>query len=133
MEEPPVDAFWSITVYDSERGGHFHPNKDDRYHINNTAAVKNEDGTITFTFKTSCATADLNCLEVPAGKFDVAARYYLPHQEIQSGEWVLPGITLVKSKADEARAIAKEAYLYGYPLLDGYRTMYDYFVNLKTA
>lgn len=31
--------------------------------------------------------------------------------------------------ADEARAIAKEAYIYGYPMLDGYRIQHAYFVN----
>jgi len=93
-EPPPVDAFWSITVYDTDRGGHFHPNEDDRYHINDTAAVPNDDGTVTFTFRQSCGPSDPNCLEVPAGRFDVTARYYLPHEEIQSGEWTLPGIEL---------------------------------------
>ncbi len=29
----------------------------------------------------------------------------------------------------EARAIAKEAYLYGYPMVDGYRILYTYFVD----
>src|SRR5580698_8623865 len=29
----------------------------------------------------------------------------------------------------EARAIAKEAYIYGYPLVDNYRAEYDYFVD----
>jgi hypothetical protein len=29
----------------------------------------------------------------------------------------------------EARAIAKEAYIYGYPMVDGYRVQYDYFVD----
>lgn len=29
--------------------------------------------------------------------------------------------------ADEARAIAKEAYIYGYPMVDGYRVMHTYF------
>jgi len=33
---------------------------------------------------------------------------------------------------DEARAIAKEAYLYGYPMVDGYRIMHDYFVNSES-
>jgi len=89
-EEPPVDAFWSITVYDSERGGFLHPNKHNRYHINNTAAVKNKDGTVAFLFKQSCAEADANCLEVPAGRFDLATRYYLPKESIRSGEWKLP-------------------------------------------
>lgn len=95
-EEPPVDAFWSLTVYDTERGGYFHPNKDDRYHINNTSAVKSENGTITFKFKQTCSDNDINCLEIPASKFDIVARYYLPHAAIQSGDWELPGINLDK-------------------------------------
>ena len=56
----------------------------------------NDDGTVTFNFKTICAEADLNCLEVPAGEFDIAARYYLPSEVIQSGEWELPKIGLVE-------------------------------------
>ena len=31
--------------------------------------------------------------------------------------------------ADEARAIAKEAYIYGFPLVDSYRIQYSYFVD----
>ena len=30
---------------------------------------------------------------------------------------------------DEARAIAKEAYVYGFPLVDNYRIQYSYFVD----
>ena len=33
---------------------------------------------------------------------------------------------------DEARAIAKEAYLYGYPMVDAYRIMHAYFVNRES-
>ena len=88
-EAPPVNAFWSVTVYDTV-SGRLHPNKDDRYHINNTTAVKDENGTFTFRFKVSCEDGDQNCLEVPAGPFDVAARYYLPEPEIMSGEWTMP-------------------------------------------
>ena len=95
-QEPPVDAFWSLTVYDTERGGYLHPNKDDRYHINNTSAVKNEDGTVTFLFKQSCGADDRNCLEVPPREFDIVARCYLPHAEIRSGEWTLPRIELLE-------------------------------------
>src|SRR6202453_1815513 len=31
----------------------------------------------------------------------------------------------------EARAVAKEAYVYGFPLVDSYRIQYDYFVDSK--
>jgi hypothetical protein len=95
-EAPPVNAFWSITVYDSTTG-RLHPNDDNRYHINNTTAVKNEDGTYTFRFKVKCEEGDVNCLEVPAGPFDVAARYYLPEPEIMNGEWTIPRPLLKES------------------------------------
>jgi hypothetical protein len=49
---------------------------------------------VTFTFKQGCETSDRNCLEIPGGRFDVVARYYLPHEEIITGEWTLPGIEL---------------------------------------
>jgi len=30
--------------------------------------------------------------EVPAGRFDLVPRYYLPHEEIITGEWTSPKI-----------------------------------------
>jgi hypothetical protein len=30
---------------------------------------------------------------------------------------------------EEARATAKEAYIYGFPLVDSYRVQYSYFVD----
>ena len=69
-----------------------------RYHINNTSAVANKDGTFTFTFQSKCGPADKNCLEVPAGPFDLALRYYLPKQPIRSGEWRMPRPELEKGK-----------------------------------
>lgn len=89
-EAPPVEAFWSITAYDTERGGYFHPNEDDRYHINGTTGIPNADGTYTLIFKTTCSDQDQSCLEVPAGQFDITARYYLPSSEIRAGTWLLP-------------------------------------------
>ena len=95
-EAPQVDGFWSLTVYDSTTG-RLHPNAADRYHINNTTAVSNDDGTYTFHFKMKCEANDRNCLEVPAGPFDVIARYYLPKPAIMSGEWTIPRPTLTTS------------------------------------
>jgi hypothetical protein len=95
-EAPKVNSFWSITTYDSTTG-RFHPNDDDRYHINDTTAVRNEDGTFTFRFKVECEDGDQNCLEVPAGPFDVTARYYLPEPEIRNGEWTMPKPVLMEA------------------------------------
>ncbi len=62
-----MEGFWSITVYDTDRGGYFHPNDQDRYHINGTTAVKNDDGTVTLLFKQTCEASDLNCLRGAVG------------------------------------------------------------------
>jgi hypothetical protein len=91
-EEPPVDAFWSVTVYDTERGGYLHPNPANRYHINGATAARNGDGTLTFTFAVACSVSAANCLEVPLGRFDVTVRYFLPRRPIIAGAWRFPGI-----------------------------------------
>lgn len=93
-EEPPVDSFWSVTAYDTDRGGFLHPNDNDRYHINNTTAIRNDGGTVSFMFKQKCESSDTNCLEVPAGRFDLAVRYYLPQDKIINGDWTFPKIRL---------------------------------------
>ena len=91
-EAPPVDAFWSVTVYDTERGGRLHPNSANRYHVNDTTAARNADETVTFTFALACAPEADNCLEVPPGRFDVTIRYFLPREPIILGAWRFPAI-----------------------------------------
>jgi hypothetical protein len=39
------------------------------------------------------------------------------------------GFVLAQPSIQEIRAIAKEAYIYGYPMVDGYRVQYTYFVD----
>src|SRR5207249_6461488 len=45
-------------------------------------------------------------------------------------------LTIIGRAADvtpgEARTIAKEAYIYGFPLVDNYRIQYSYFVDRQT-
>jgi hypothetical protein len=54
-----------------------------------------------------------------------------------SGIVLLPSLRFSAADAQtgttpaEARAIAKEAYIYGFPLVDSYRIQYDYFVDSK--
>lgn len=47
------------------------------------------------------------------------------------GSFALPAVAEQVSPA-EARAIAKEAYIYGFPMVDNYRIMCAYFVDSKT-
>lgn len=93
--EPQVDAFWSVTAYDTERGGYFHPNAENKYHINGTTVVKNKDDSITFLFKKKCEKEDVNCLEIPSGEFDYVVRYYLPSKEIRNGDWEMSKAELI--------------------------------------
>jgi hypothetical protein len=44
---------------------------------------------------------------------------------------VLPAQAKDDINPDEVRAIAKEAYLYGYPMVDAYRVMYTYFSDTE--
>ena len=54
-----------------------------------------------------------------------------------SGIALLPSLRFSAANAqtgttpEEARAIAKEAYIYGFPVVDNYRIQYAYFVNKK--
>lgn len=51
-------------------------------------------GPISSCLSADCAEQDINCLAVPAGRFDIAARYYLPTKAIRSGDWLLPPLDL---------------------------------------
>ena len=48
VKDVPVDAFWSVTLYDDK--GWMPVNKYNAYAFNNVTAKKNEDGTITIHF-----------------------------------------------------------------------------------
>src|SRR6266478_3282687 len=39
----------------------------------------------------------------------------------------------ISASAAEARAIAKDAYVYGFPIVDNYRVQYAYFVDKENA
>ena len=66
-EAPQVDAFWSVTVYDSTTG-RLHPNDDDRYHINNTTAVRNEDAPTPSVSRRTAKPASRTAWRSPPGR-----------------------------------------------------------------
>ena len=86
VKDVPVDAFWSISVYDAE--GHFQKNALDDYTLNNTIAKKNPDGSVTVQFG-GCDGRIVNCLPtIPAWNYMV--RLYRPRAEILNGTWTFP-------------------------------------------
>jgi hypothetical protein len=48
VKDVPVDAFWSVTVYNAE--GYFQPNEYNAYSFNNITATKSADGSVTIQF-----------------------------------------------------------------------------------
>ena len=50
-------------------------------------------------------------------------------KESEEAEKPSPPPTSAAVTPDQARAIAKEAYIYGFPMVDTYRVQYAYFVD----
>lgn len=86
--EVPVDAFWSISLYNKQ--GYFEKNKRDLYNINSITADKNADGTITVNFGAGDDEKP-NYFPVMDG-WNYLVRLYRPRQEILDGSWTFPEI-----------------------------------------
>ena len=88
VRDVPVDAFWSITVYDAD--GFLAPNDLDRNSYNNTSAIPNDDGSYTIHFG-ACEDGRINCIPVTPG-WNYTIRLYQPREEILDGSWTFPAI-----------------------------------------
>jgi hypothetical protein len=86
VKSVPVDAFWSITVYNA--AGYLEPNATGVYSVNNLTAKTVSDGSITIEFG-GCDGRNPNCLPIVNG-WNYTVRLYRPRPEILSGVWTFP-------------------------------------------
>jgi len=91
VKDVPVDAFWSITVYNKE--GYLQKNKYGIYSMNNISGQPNADGSFTVHFGGDPKSS--NFLPISEG-WNYAVRMYQPHKEIINGSWVFPSVKPVR-------------------------------------
>jgi len=93
VKDVPVDAFWSITVYNAK--GYLEANDLGINSFNNLSAKPNEDGSYTFHFGGD--PKSVNYLPITDG-WNYAVRMYQPRKEILDGTWTFPEVIPLKVK-----------------------------------
>ncbi|KLD66187.1 DUF1254 domain-containing protein [Dyella japonica] len=86
VKDVPVDAFWSISVYNAK--GFFEKNALNAYTLNNLTAKRSADGSIAIQFG-GCDGKIPNCLPIMPG-WNYTVRLYRPRESILSGAWKFP-------------------------------------------
>jgi hypothetical protein len=95
---PPVNGFWSITMYEIDNGWWFVPNPLNKFTVSPRNNLKpNADGSVTLYFQNESPGADkqANWLPAPKGEFLPMIRMYWPKDSgpsILNGEWKPPAV-----------------------------------------
>jgi hypothetical protein len=94
---PPVNAFWSITMYDPE--GFAYPNSLERQAVSSWMPFKyNADGSLDLYFQNENPgkEREVNWLPSPKGGFNTTMRLYSPKSDALTGRWNPPAIVKVQ-------------------------------------
>jgi hypothetical protein len=95
-DAPPTNAFWSVTLYDSE--GFQVANPLNRFNLSSWMPLKyNADGSVDLYFQNGSPGVDeeANWLPAPTGAFNLLMRLYAPKSEALTGKWNPPPVTHV--------------------------------------
>ena len=90
---PPVNAFWSVTLYDAQ--GYQVANGLNRFAVSSWMPFKtNSDGSLDLYFQSASPGADkeANWLPAPKGPFNLTMRLYAPKMEALTGKWNPPPV-----------------------------------------
>jgi hypothetical protein len=90
---PPVQAFWSVTLYDP--AGFFFANPLERYAIGDRDSIEpNPDGSLDLYIQHDApgGNKDRNWLPAPEGGFNLLLRMYWPKKEALKGRWNPPAV-----------------------------------------
>jgi hypothetical protein len=91
---PPVDAFWSVTLYGD--AGFQVPNSLNRFAVSSWMPFNyGADGSLTLYFQNASPGADkeANWLPAPKGTFNLTMRLYAPQSDALTGKWNPPPVT----------------------------------------
>ena len=92
-ELPPVQAFWSLSLYGED--GYFVSNAIHRFAIGDRDALKfNSDGSLDLLIQHDApgADRDSNWLPAPSGQFNLSLRLYWPSEDVVRGRWRPPPV-----------------------------------------
>ena len=96
-QTPPVNGFWSLTVYNKEHL--FEPNRLNRFSLGtkSKSMKTNADGSLVLYFQHQSPGADkeLNWVPTPVDEFSLYIRAYWPKDAILDGKWTPPVVNRI--------------------------------------
>ena len=99
---PPVSAFWSVTLYDSEGFQVANPLK--RFALSSWMPLKRDaDGSLTLHIQNEDPGDETNWLPAPKGPFNLTMRLYAPKSEALTGLWNPPPVVKLGETTGSSR------------------------------